>query len=81
MDSSSHCVIWDVTQGMVAAEFSLGAKPLIDLQWLETNVRTSLYLLESQTLLLWWFTVITVGLMQRSVSSHAQSQCHDNMEC
>ena len=38
VDSHSHCVVWDVTQGTVAAEFSLGAKPLVDLQWLETNV-------------------------------------------
>ena len=40
MDSHSHCVIWDVTQGTVAADFSLGSKPLVDLQWLETNVST-----------------------------------------
>lgn len=39
VDSASHCVIWDVTRGTVTADFSLGAKPLIDLQWLETNVR------------------------------------------
>lgn len=39
VDTQSHCVIWDVAQGTVAAGFSLGTKPLIDLQWLETNVR------------------------------------------
>ena len=41
VDSSSSCVVWDVTQGTVMTEFSLGAKPLVDLQWLETNVRVS----------------------------------------
>ncbi len=38
VDSHSHCVVWDVTQGVVATDFSLGSKPLVDLQWLETNV-------------------------------------------
>lgn len=37
VDAGSSCIIWDVTLGTVAAEFSLGNKPLIDLQWLETN--------------------------------------------
>lgn len=44
VDCNSHCVIWDVTQGTVTADFSLGARPLIDLQWLETNVRRGLLL-------------------------------------
>ena len=39
VDSTAHCVVWDIAQGTVAADFSLGSKPLVDLQWLETNVR------------------------------------------
>jgi len=38
VDGSSLCVVWDVTQGTVLSEFKLGSKPLVDLQWLETNV-------------------------------------------
>ena len=38
VDSGSHCVVWDVNQGAPSAEFSLGTKPLVDLQWLHTNV-------------------------------------------
>ncbi|KAL5471412.1 hypothetical protein EMCRGX_G029528 [Ephydatia muelleri] len=38
VDASSYCVIWDVGQGMVLSEFSLGnGKALVDLQWLTTN--------------------------------------------
>ena len=38
VDTTSHCIVWDVNQGAVSAEFSLGTKPLVDLQWLHTNV-------------------------------------------
>lgn len=39
VDSSSDCAIWDVTEGTVTTNFSLGSRPLVDIQWLEANVR------------------------------------------
>ena len=38
VDNGSHCVVWDVTQGTIISEFALGGKPLVDIQWLNTNV-------------------------------------------
>ena len=39
VDHSCVCVIWDVYEGSVYTEFSLGIKSLVDLQWLTMNVR------------------------------------------
>ena len=38
VDTNSTCVIWDVGQAAVVSEFVVGNKPLIDMQWLNTNV-------------------------------------------
>ena len=38
VDTSSLCVVWDVGQAAVLTEFSLGNKPLVDMQWLTTDV-------------------------------------------
>ena len=38
VDATTQCVIWDVVQGTVLTEFLLGGKPVVDLQWLNTNV-------------------------------------------
>lgn len=38
VDTNTLCVIWDVAQGTVLTEFFLGGKPIVDLQWLNSNV-------------------------------------------
>jgi hypothetical protein len=56
VDASSLCVIWDVGQAAVVAEFSLGNKPLVDLQWLatdDTGQELLAVMLSPSTLTLW----------------------------
>jgi hypothetical protein len=50
VDASSLCVIWDVGQAAVVAEFSLGNKPLVDLQWLATDVSSPIFKRDSSTI-------------------------------
>ncbi len=38
VDQSCVCVVWDVGEGGVYTEFSLGTRTLVDLQWLSINV-------------------------------------------
>ena len=38
VDTTGHCIIWDVGMTTPISEFSLGTRPFVDLQWLTTNV-------------------------------------------
>ena len=38
VDDNSVCVVWDVSQACILAQFSLGIKSVHDIQWLSTNV-------------------------------------------
>ena len=38
VDAVGVCMVWDVGQATAMANFSLGNKHLVDIQWLTTNV-------------------------------------------
>ena len=38
VDATSQCFVWDAGQATPICNFSLGSRPIVDVQWLFTNV-------------------------------------------
>ena len=45
VDCNGVCIVWDVSVATVLCEFSVGVKSIVDLKWLQNNVRSKLPIL------------------------------------